>query len=916
MLKKKVAIISSLVNLRTLKRVSIFLLVSIIPLYLYSCSKNVSGSNIVEGKVRFEFLTPTLVRMEYAPSGHFVNAPTVVIKKRHWAPVKVNTSQKNGWLIAKTSKMTLRYHLHSGAFNKSDLKITWHDSSGIQQSWFPDKKDSLNLGGLTYSLDEASRGHLPKPQPGLLSRNGYAFINDSRTPVWNTQKKWIEPRKQKNNQDWYLFTYGRDYKKVLNEFAELSGHIPMIPRYVLGPWITDMNFEYFPNSYQSKQPVFKKYNEQHLKNEILRFRHNHIPLDILVMDFGWHNYGWQGGYDWSPLIPHPKQFLAWLHQHGIKVALNDHPGYAHTTESILSYKDSKTPEVLKDLGRSMPPKPSFERNISKGWKFRTDPNNQGIREKWFGQNYNDNHWKSIEIGTTWQNQGFKNYHGVAWYRRSVNLPSNLPDSLFFYLGKVNNHFQVYINGHPVKHSKVYWFKPLSYTNIRAYVKAGQKNVITVRVVDKKGGGGITREPVAIKNRKPPKRIHFNLSNKKQAEVFMNVLHKPLIKEGVNFWWIDGGSGAVSMPGVNKQLWTNRLYYDYTQKWTHKRSFIFSRYGGWGNQRYPAFFTGDTYSQWPVLAYEVAFTTRGGNVLMPYITHDIGGFHGAKINFDLYARWVEFGAFSPILRMHSAHENPYEGNLRMPWTYGKKGMALVKKYFTLRTQLIPYIYTYTRLAHTQSMPIMRPLYLEYPNLNQAYKHPHEYFFGQEMLVAPVVDSTGTRTIYLPPGKWINFFTGEKYDGNQTFTKHYALDAMPIFVREGSVIPEQPDMPYSNAKPLNKLIVNIYGSGKGSFNMYEDDGVSLDYKKGQYAWTRMTYLTNNTSRQVAIGPTKGSFKGQVQKRSYLIHIHDINKPTSVSVNGKNFKKWNWDAKMSTVVIDLPMQSIRDKVTVVIK
>ena len=903
-------------------RISVFdpvikwLIIALLPMLVLSCSKNESGSTIVSGNARFEFLTPSLVRMEYSPSGQFVDAQTAVIKKRNWAPVKVESNRKSGWLTAKTSKMTLRYRLHSGSFKSGNLKVIWNDTTG-SHTWQPGDKDSLNLGGITYSLDEARKGHLPKPQPGLLSRSGYALINDSQTPVWNEQKQWIQPRKQKNNQDWYLFTYGRDYQKVMNEYAELSGPIPMIPRYTLGPWITDMNFEYFPNSYQSKQPNFKQYNEQHIKNEILKFRKNNIPLDILVMDFGWHNYGWQGGYDWSPLIPKPAKFLTWLHNHGIKVSLNDHPGYANTTESILSYKDSKTPEVLKDLGKSMPPKPSFDKNIAKDWKFATDSHDRGVKNHWYLSNHNDRHWKKIKIGTTWGNQGYNNYKGVAWYRKTVTMPKNLPDSLYLYLGKVNNSFQVYVNGQETKHSKSHWFRPLTYTNIGPYVKAGQKNVIAIRVVDKQGNGGITREPVAIKDVKPPKRIHFNLSNKKQANVFMNDLHKPLMKEGVNFWWIDGGSGAVNMPGLDKQLWTNRVYYDYTQKLTHKRAFIFSRYGGWGNQRYPAFFTGDTYSQWPVLAYEVSYTKRGGNVLMPYITHDIGGFHGAKIDFDLYARWVEFGTFSPILRMHSAHENPYQGNLRMPWTYGKKGMSLIKKYFTLRTQMIPYIYTYTRLAYTHSMPLLRPLYLQYPDLKEAYNHPHEYFFGKEMLVAPIVSPSGERSIYLPPGKWINFFTGKEYKGDQTFKAKYAVNEIPVFVREGSIIPEQPDMAYSNAKPLNDVILNIYGTGKGQFNLYEDDGVSLKYKNGKYAWTRMNYFTNSDgSHHIVIGPTKGSFDGQVQQRSYQLHIHNIKKPQSVSVNGQNFKKWTWNAKQSMVIIHLPKQSIRNKFTVDMK
>jgi len=928
----------------SLRLIFIFVL---IPVITYSRTISDSTSTIVAGNARFEFLTASLVRMEYSVSMHFVDAPSAVIQKRQWPSVNVKSDTAGGWLTAQTKDIILRYRVDSGPFDSNDLTVTWHDSTG-SHAWHPGEVDSLNLGGLTYSLDNLSESTIPKirqrlaspihdtipginvilpqAQPGLLSLSGYAFINDSRTPVyrndahrragtaaWNSQMEWIEPRKDTTGQDWYLFVYGRDYKKVLNEYAELCGHIPMIPRYALGPWITDFNFEYFPNSFESQQPIFKKYNEQHVKNEVLKFRDNNISLDVFVLDFGWHNYGWEGGFDWSPLIPKPKQFLKWLHDHGIKVSLNDHPGYANTKMSILSYEDSHATKVLKDLGMPVPARPTFRMDISQGWKFSTDPNDVGIPEKWFAGDHDESGWKSIRVGMPWQAQGFGSYHGTAWYRESINLPAKLPDSLYLYLGEVSSSYQLFVNGKEVSHSMVQWPRRLTFANIAPYVYGGQQNEIAIRVVGNQDEGGITARPVTIENVKPPERIYFDLSNRKQAEVFMNDLHKPLMQEGVNFWWVDGGSGAVYMPGLNEQLWTNRVYYDYTQKETNERGFIFSRYGGWGSERYPSFFTGDTYSEWPVLAYEIPFTAAGGNVLVPYITHDIGGFHGAKIPFDLYARWVEFGTFGPILRLHSAHENPYEGDVRMPWTYGKEGMSLAKKYFSLRTELIPYIYTYTWVAHKQSLPLVRPLYLEYPDSKEAYEHPHEYFFGKEMLVAPVIDSIGNRTIYLPPGKWIEFFTGKEYDGDTTFTAHYAVDETPAFVRDGSIIPEQPDMAYSNAKPLTTLIINIYGSGSGSLDLYEDDGVSLRYKAGRYALTPMTYSTKaDGSHEMAIGPTKGSFSGQVLKRAYELVVHSVGRPHSVKVDGRVFDKWVFDAKRSTLIMKLPEQSVHDEIT----
>jgi alpha-glucosidase (family GH31 glycosyl hydrolase) len=919
-------------SLHRAKRVAAWLSVTVVALSLVSCVEPQPKGG-PGGDARFEFLTPSLVRMEYSPTGTFVDAPTAVVQKRDWPAVPVTSTKKDGWLTLSSSAMTLRYKLHSGPFTADNLKVTWKNNGGTH-GWQPGDVDTQNLGGLTYSLDHVSQDNLPKDdrdspvndtipgidiplekaKPGLLSRSGYAFIDDSQTPLWNAQKNWIQPRVQPYGQDWYLFTYYHDYQSVFNEYAQLCGPIPMIPRYTLGTWITDFNFEYFPDTAESRQPDFERYNQQHLEEELTRLRENHIPFDTLVLDFAWHNYGWDGGYDWSPLIPHPDKFLKWLHDRGIKLSLNDHPGYAGTDESILSHNDSHASEVLQDLGRPQPLTPTVDIDIGKAWKFSTDPQDQGMSEQWYAVDHKDGRWKHIRTDEPWQAQGYKTYDGVAWYRTSFKLPASASGSLYLWLGEVGKSYRVFVNGQEVKHNDIQWPNRLTYADITSYVKAGTKNEIALRVESGEQGGGILRGPVAIRDVAPPKRIAFDLSDQKQADVFMRDLHAPLMQAGVNVWWVDGGGGAADMPGLNKQLWTNKVFYDFTQQVSGQRGFILSRYGDWGSERYPAFFTGDTYSEWPVLAYEVAFTARGGNVLVPYISHDIGGFHGAKIDFDLYARWIEFGTFSPILRMHSAHANPKEGNVRMPWEYGNKGVALMRKYFTLRTQLIPYVYSYTWQAHTQSMPLLRPLYLEYPDLEEAYQHSHEYFFGEDMLVAPVLDASGNRTVYLPPGEWIDFFTGKRHDGGASFTTHYAVDDMPVFVREGAIVPEQPVSDYSNAKPLDTVIVNVYGAGHGDFNLYEDDGVSLGYTQGQYATTAMHYVTNKDgSHQLAIAPTKGTYANQPQTRSYELLIHAAEKPQSITANGQTISHWTWYPEDGTTLVTLPSQSIRDGVNV---
>ena len=885
-------------------------------------------TQIVAGKARFEFLTPTLVRMEYAPQGRFADAPSAVVLRREWAAVPVTRSEKDGWLTLTTSGMTLRYRLQSGAFSAATLKVSWPDRTGGSHVWQPGDVDAANLGGLTYSLDNISAANLPKDEmdlespvndlipgidfvltpakPGLLSRSGYAFIDDSETTLWNEKRTWIEPRAQQYSQDWYLFTYDRDYARVLREYGQLCGPIPMIPRFVLGAWITDFNFEYFPGTPASQRPQFRRYNQQYLMGEVERMRRSHIPFDALVLDFAWHNYGWQGGYDWSPLFPHPEAMMRALHEQGIKLSLNDHPGYIHTDESILSYSDSHAPEVLRALGRPPPPKPTLDLDISQRWTFATDPHDVGVTEQWYALNHHGVAWHPVRTGLSWQEQGYKDYQGIGWYRALVRLPEKLPAELYLYLGEVSASYRIFVNGKEARHSYDHWPRRLTYTDLIPLVSPGQEAQIVLRVEPEKYGSGILRAPVAVRDVRPPERIAFDLSDQREADIFMQQLHGPLMEQGVDVWWVDGGSGAVNMRGVNEQLWTNKVFYDYSREKTGKRAFILGRYGDWGSERYPGYFTGDTYSEWPVLAYEVAYSTRGGNVLVPYISHDIGGFHGAKIDFELYARWLEFGAFSAILRMHSAHENPLEGNLRMPWVYGQQGIELMRRYFTLRTQLLPYLYTYTWLAHQESTPLMRPLYLEYPDLEEAYHHPHEYFFGAQMLVAPVLAPGGNHAVYLPPGQWRDFFTGKGHPGDTTFTAHYSVDATPVFVRDGAIIPEQGVSEYSDERPLNHLILNVYGAITGSFDLYEDDGSSLAYEKA-HAHTLLSHgVAADGSQNLTVAPTQGAYEGQPQARSYDVRLYGLERPRAVSVNGKE-AHWSWNAGRKVATVTVASQSI---------
>ncbi len=887
--------------LKMISRTSMLIVIGLVTVQVQGADYTQAGHRINSGQARFDVLSPTLIRMQY---GSVTDAPTAIVTNRSMSTMQFKVSVLNGWLQISTPRVLLRYRVGSGNFNSENLRAVWHDSTGHHE-WSSGIYDDRNLGGPMPSFNSIyeqtmPQNTLPGFPDGFLSRNGFCFLDDSSTPLWDTRDQWITPRSSKDSKDWYLFVYGRDFKHFFKEYTALTGRIPMPPRYVLGAWITDVNFEY------SNQ----KTDEKYLWSLVERFRKEHIPLDVFVFDFGWHLYGWDGGLDWSPVFSDPKAFSKKLHDNGIKVSANDHPS------SGFSIRDSRVNDALKKLGR--PPLTDRQQtDISTEWAFQIDPGNIGELQGWGQPGYDDSQWQKMPKATFWEDAGHPSYDGVGWFRKWLDIPSTAMGSkMYISFGGVDDEYQLYINGqlagsYGAPGSSVY--DKLTVSEIGRFLKPNSRNLIALRVMDRGHHGGFTKQPMVLGTEPVGQSsIKFNLADKLEAKVYTDYLNE-IVDQGLDFWWIDGD--YANMPGLNSQMWTNRVYYDMQERHTGERSFIFSRYGGPGSHRYPGFFTGDAWSTWKVLNYEVPLTVKSGNVLIPYVTHDIGGFVGLlKDNYELYARWVQFGAFSPIFRLHSCHENPEEGNARMPWNYGDKGLNLARKFVTQRYRLIPYLYTYCREAYDTGMPLSQPLYLVFPDDNEAYNHFDEYLLGREMLVAPIVtpatNGKAVRNIYFPAGVWIDYFTGQRYRGGRTVKYTCPLDRLPVFVRQGAIIPMQPDMEFSGQKPIDPLILDIYPGQNASFKLYEDDGTSLNYKNNQCAWTTIKLQMQSTRRMsLTIEAAKGVYKGQPKQRGYRLDLHLARQPKRVIVNGKP-TAYSWNSKTSLAQITIAKSSIRNE------
>ncbi|MCS7004651.1 MAG: glycoside hydrolase family 31 protein [Cytophagales bacterium] len=408
-------------------------------------------------------------------------------------------------------------------------------------------------------------------------------------------------------------------------------------------------------------------------------------------------------------------------------------------------------------------------------------------------------------------------------------------------------------------------------------------------------------------------IPFDITNKKFAENYMNIVLRPLEREGIDFWWLDWQQwNTTNIKGVNPTMYLNYVHYTDMQRTSNARPLIFHRWGGLGNHRYQIGFSGDTYITWRSLQFQPYFTATAANVCFGFWSHDIGG-HMAHIqlpepidvqptNPELFTRWVQWGAFSPIFRTHCS--NAWNTERRI-WAYPYPYFKAMKKAIKLRYALLPYIYTAARRAHDTGVSIVYPMYYDFPEDENAYQYKEQYLFGPDMLVAPIMRPMGgdsivhpnpkvgtfwqprehiAHSVYLPEGEWIDWNSGEKIVGKKLITRLYGLDEIPVFVRAGSIIPMQPEMKKVDEISLNPLILTIFQGNQGKTSIYEDEGNNQLYLEGKFTFTNVEWKRNGKTFTVEVAPIIGSYSNMPSRRSYQIRLPFTLPLQSVSVNGQ--------------------------------
>jgi alpha-glucosidase/alpha-D-xyloside xylohydrolase len=347
-------------------------------------------------------------------------------------------------------------------------------------------------------------------------------------------------------------------------------------------------------------------------------------------------------------------------------------------------------------------------------------------------------------------------------------------------------------------------------------------------------------------------------------------HHELFAAGVDGWWPDEGDWF----DATSRLVRHRMYYEgplsdrpNVRPWNLQRNGSpgIARYGGW-------VWSGDISSSWKTFAAQVKVGQNSSLSVSPFWGTDIGGFYpgtNREYTGELYARWFQFAAFCPSFRSHGR-----TWWLHRPWGWntGETGPIesrpppdpselhnaaiepVCRQYLNLRYQLMPYTYTLTREAHDTGLPLMRALWLHYPDDAEAVKLGDEYLWGRDLLIAPVVEKDAkSRRVYLPAGTWFDWWTGEKLEGRRWVERPVDLATMPIYVRAGAIVPLDPVRQYTSQPVSEPTTLRVYPGASGTFTLYDDDGQSLGYRDGSDSktiWIRFRW--DDAARKLVIEP----------------------------------------------------------------
>lgn len=489
--------------------------------------------------------------------------------------------------------------------------------------------------------------------------------------------------------------------------------------------------------------------------------------------------------------------------------------------------------------------------------------------------------------------------------------------------------------------------PTNYPDPKAMADFVHKNNAHLAVVSWPGFGPDTKQFKEFKKKKmqinfdtwPPNSgvKVYDPYNPIARDIYWNYLNKGVFSIGVDGWWLDSSEPDhfnVKEEDFNQQTYLGSyrslvnayplvhvggVYNHQRATTSDKRVFILTRSAFVGQQRYGAnTWSGDIQSSWESLANQIPAALNFSLCGVPYWNADIGGFFagswkkdGAENNpefRELYARWTQFATFTPMMRSHGT-DIPRE-----IYNFGKPGVwsyDAIEKNINLRYNLLPYLYSTAWDVTSQSGSIMYALPLVFEADPKVRDINDEFMFGRSFLVAPVLkpmytgkkddkvfedfSKTGSREVYLPKGAdWFDFWTGEKHNGGQSVTKESPINTIPLYVKQGTILPWGPKVQYAEEKKWDTLEIRVYPGADAEFTLYEDENDTYNYEKGAYS--TITFKWDDKEKTLIIDKRKGSFNGMIKDRTFNVVLVDKAKGTGMTSTSKFDKviNYNGDAK----------------------
>lgn len=883
-------------------------------------------ATLVAGDARFEVLAPDVIRLEYSPDGTFLNQPTFNVLDRNFPVPPYTVTRQDGWLTIRTSGMVLRYQLGSGPFSAVNTQVrllgTTADGAGsVTPSWewectfgqvcqsgsatlsggaalatdhngyvSPDGfiASLYNPGdGATWSVLGAPAGTAtvtirysnyvgaiggPAPRTMTLVVNGTATqLTLPPTASWDDWATVTEPvtLRQGTNSVAVDCATGDDCNVNVDDVsvtAPGAAAAPVLPAGPLGGYIR--SFDSANGTYTST-PSCSDTSDSGTNCDA------NIPSVArgLLDTSGWY-------------LLDDTQTAVWTSSGWIapRPAGDIEDGY------LFGYGENYS-AALDDLAKLTGPAPLLPEYAFGNWFSRYYPYTTSEYEDQLLPEFAANgvSLDDLSVDTDWKSPN--QWDGWEWN------PALFPDPDAFLSWAKSQDLHVTMN----IHSSVSTSDP-EYAQAQAIA-----------------GGSLAQSscfsgPCAV----------WDWSQIPQAESNF-AIQQPIQDQGVSFWWLDWccDDSDVSMPGVTPDSWINHLYaQDLVNE--GQRGFVLARIGAslenstagsypagpWADHRSAIAFTGDTWSTWNTLAMEAQLSADEGSIGVPYVSNDIGGFLGPPSGTpndpdDLYLRWLQLGTFQPVMREHSNAGQ----NARLPWEYDASTQATGDAFMRLRESLVPYLYTLASQSTGAGLPMTRALYLQYPGQADAYDYPGEYLLGSDMLVAPVTTpgTVASTRIWFPPGTWTDWFTGATFTGPSTQTLEVPLTRMPVFVKDGGIVPLQASSGHAQTAGSAPLTLRVFAGASGQYTMYDDAGTGLGYSRGQYTDTPIRYVSQPGSSSVVIGAARGSYPGEPGSRTYTVDLTDVSGPRSVLVNGRALPASAWSYDSATHTLTVPVGAV---------